>query len=126
MERDTRQMTERRKFLATLSGTLAAAATSAACRREPVDAPNVIAQPKVQWRMSTVWTMKLQIHQGTAQRLAKVVDETSGDRFKIEVFPGDQIIPSFECFEAASQALVGPVGPRGRGFRYGRPSAFGV
>ena len=89
---------DRRRFLATASGALAAAAAAAV-----VDAPNVIAQPKVQWRMSTTWTPALDVLQGAAQRLAKVVDEMSGGRFRIEVFPGGQIMPPFECFDATSQ-----------------------
>jgi TRAP-type mannitol/chloroaromatic compound transport system substrate-binding protein len=70
------------------------------------DAPNVIAQPKIQWRMSTAWTPSLDHLQGAAQRLAKIVDETSGGRFRIEVFPGGQIMPPFECFEAASRGTI--------------------
>ncbi len=94
-------MTDRRRFIATASGVMAAAAAAAV-----VDAPNVIAQPKVQWRMSTAWTAALDIHQGAARRLAKVVEETSGGRFRIEVFPGGQIMPPFECFDAASQGKI--------------------
>jgi TRAP-type mannitol/chloroaromatic compound transport system substrate-binding protein len=71
-----------------------------------VDAPNVIAQPKVQWRMSTTWTPALDVLQGAAQRLAKVVEEMSGGRFRIEVFPGGQIMPPFDCFDAASQGKI--------------------
>jgi TRAP-type mannitol/chloroaromatic compound transport system substrate-binding protein len=93
--------TERRRFLATASGAMAAAAAAAF-----VDAPNVIAQPKVQWRMSTAWTPALDHLQGAAQRLAKVVEETSGGRFRIEVYPGGQIMPPFECFAAASKGTI--------------------
>ena len=93
--------TERRRFLATASGAMAAVAAGAIA-----DAPNVIAQPKVQWRMSTAWTPALDHLQGAAQRLAKVVDETSGGRFRIEVFPGGQIMPPFGCFDAASQGTI--------------------
>jgi TRAP-type mannitol/chloroaromatic compound transport system substrate-binding protein len=94
-------MTERRRFLATASGAVAVVAAAAI-----VDAPNVIAQPKVQWRMSTAWTPALDVMQGAAQRLAKVVEETSGGRFRIEVFPGGQIMPPFDCFEAASKGTI--------------------
>jgi len=79
---------------------------AAAAAAAVVDAPNVIAQPKVQWRMSTAWTAALDIHQGAARRLATVVEETSGGRFRIEVFPGGQIMPPFECFDAASQGKI--------------------
>jgi TRAP-type mannitol/chloroaromatic compound transport system substrate-binding protein len=80
---------------------MAAVATAAI-----VDAPKVIAQPKVQWRMSTSWTATFDIVQGAAQRLVKVVEEMSGGRFRIEVFPGGQIIPPFDCFDAASQGKI--------------------
>ncbi len=94
-------MTERRRFIATASGAMAAAAAAAI-----VDAPHVIAQPKVQWRMSTTFTAVFDIHQGAAQRLAKIVEETSGGRFRIEVFPAGQIMQPFECFDAASQGTI--------------------
>jgi TRAP-type mannitol/chloroaromatic compound transport system substrate-binding protein len=81
----------------------AGAALAAASGAAMVDTPNVIAQPKVQWRMSTGWTAALDIVQGAAERLGKIVDEMSGGRFRIEVFPGGQIMPPFECFDAASK-----------------------
>jgi TRAP-type mannitol/chloroaromatic compound transport system substrate-binding protein len=93
--------TERRRFLATASGVMAAAATAAI-----VDAPNVIAQPKVQWRMSTAWPPVLDHLQGSAQQLAKIVEEMSGGRFRIEVFPGGQIVQPLDCFDAASKGTI--------------------
>jgi TRAP-type mannitol/chloroaromatic compound transport system substrate-binding protein len=94
-------MTERRRFIVTGSGALAAVAAAAI-----VDAPNVIAQPKVKWRMSTTWTPTLDILQGAAERLAKIVEEMSGGRFQIEVFPGGQIVGLLDCFEAASKGTI--------------------
>ena len=52
-------MTERRRFIATAGGVMAAAAAAAI-----VDAPHVIAQPKIQWRMSTAWTPALDVNSG--------------------------------------------------------------
>ena len=94
-------MTERRRFIVNACGAMVAAAAAAI-----VDAPNVIAQPKVQWRMSTAWTPALDHLQGAAQGLAKVVEETSGGRFRIEVYPGGQIMPPFDCFAAASRGAI--------------------
>jgi len=94
-------MTERRRFIATASGVMAAAAATAI-----IDAPSVIAQPKVQWRLSTAYPPVLDQLQGAAQRFAKVVEETSGGRFRIEVFPGGQIMQPFECFDAASKGTI--------------------
>jgi TRAP-type mannitol/chloroaromatic compound transport system substrate-binding protein len=94
-------MTERRRFLAAASGMVAAAAVTALA-----DAPSVIAQPKVQWRLSTAYPPVLDQLQGAALRMAKIVEETTGGRFRIEVFPGGQIMQPFECFEAASQGTI--------------------
>ena len=91
----------RRRFLVTAGGVLAAATATAY-----QGAPAVIAQPKVQWRMSTAWTPTFEIVQGAAHRLAQVVEEMTAGRFRIEVFPGGQIIPPFECFDAAAQGKV--------------------
>jgi len=93
--------TERRRFIATASGVVAAAAATAV-----VDAPVVIAQPKIQWRMSTAWPPQLDMLQGSAQRLAEVVEEMSAGRFRIQVFPGGQIMQPFECFEATSKGTI--------------------
>src|SRR5439155_24594213 len=94
-------MTERRRFIATASGAMAAVAAGAI-----VDAPSVIAQPKVQWRMSTAWPPVLDNLQGAARLLAKLVEEMSGGRFRIEVFAGGQIMPVFACFVAASKGSI--------------------
>src|SRR5207249_5903383 len=93
-------MTERRRFIATASGAMAAVAAGAV-----VDAPNVIAQPKIQWRMSTAWARSLDV-QRTAEQFAKVVEEISAGRLRIEVFPGGQIMPPFDCFDAASKGTI--------------------
>ena len=100
-------MTGRRRFLAKASGAVAAVTAATI-----LDAPNIIAQPKVQWRVSTAFPATLDILHGAAQRLAKIVEEMSGGRFRIEVFPGGQIMQPFECFDAASkgtiEAFMGP------------------
>jgi TRAP-type mannitol/chloroaromatic compound transport system substrate-binding protein len=92
---------KRRRFIVSASGALVAGGAAAV-----VDAPSVIAQPKVQWRMSTTWTPTLDILQGAAERLGKIVDEMSGGRFRIEVLPGGQIMPPFECFDATSKGTI--------------------
>ena len=93
--------TDRRKFLAKAGVAMAAVAATSL-----VDAPDVIAQPKVQWRMPTTWTPANDTLQGAALLLAKIVEETSGGRFRIEVFPSGQIVQPFECFDAASKGTI--------------------
>src|SRR5262245_57440610 len=98
--REDRSMIERRTFLAKASGVVVIGAAAV------VDAPHVVAQPKIQWRMSTTWTPALDMLQGAAQRLAKIVEERSGGRFRIEVFPGGQILPALDCFDATSRGTI--------------------
>jgi TRAP-type mannitol/chloroaromatic compound transport system substrate-binding protein len=93
-------MSGRRRFLIRAGGAMAAVAATA------VDVPRVIAQPKVKWRLSTAWPPALKVLQGSAHRLAKVVEEMSGGRFQIEVFAGDQIVKAFDSFEAASKGTI--------------------
>ena len=94
-------MTERRRFLAKASSAVVAFGAAAM-----VNVRNVIAQPKVRWRMSTAWPPTLDMLNGAAQRLANVVEEMSGGRFRIEVFPAGQIMTSLECFGAASRGTI--------------------
>jgi TRAP-type mannitol/chloroaromatic compound transport system substrate-binding protein len=56
--------------------------------------------------LSTAYPPALDVLNGAAQRLAQVVEETSGGRFRIEVFPGGQIMKPFECFDAASKGTI--------------------
>ena len=92
---------ERRRFLMKAGGVLAAAGATAV-----VDAPNVIAQQKYQWRMATSWPPALDILQGNAQRFAKMVEEMSGGRFKIQVYAAGELIPAFGVFDACSQGTL--------------------
>jgi TRAP-type mannitol/chloroaromatic compound transport system substrate-binding protein len=89
---------ERRRFIVKAGGVLVATGAAAI-----VEAPYVIAQPKVQWRMSTAFAPSLDMHLRAAQGFAKAVEEMSGGRFHIEVFPGGQIMPPLDCFDAASK-----------------------
>src|SRR5712691_1952752 len=92
---------ERRRFLVRAGGVLAAAGATAV-----IDAPNVIAQPKVQWRMATSWTPALGILQGNAHRFSRIVEEMSGARLKIQVFAAGELIPAFGVFDACSQGTL--------------------
>jgi TRAP-type mannitol/chloroaromatic compound transport system substrate-binding protein len=92
---------QRRRFIVRAGAVVAASGSVALA-----SAPNVIAQPKFQWRMPTTWTPALDVMQGAAQQVARVIGELSGGRLKIEVFPAGQIMPPLGCFDAASQGTV--------------------
>jgi TRAP-type mannitol/chloroaromatic compound transport system substrate-binding protein len=65
-----------RRFFAKASGAMAAVVAT-----NLIDSPDVIAQPKVQWRMSTAYPPTLDVQRSTSERLAQIVDETTGGRF---------------------------------------------
>jgi TRAP-type mannitol/chloroaromatic compound transport system substrate-binding protein len=92
---------ERRKFLVKAGGVLAAAGATAA-----VDAPHVIAQPKVQWRMVTTWPKGLATLHGAAVRFSEYVDSMTEGRLKIQVFAAGELIPALQAFDAVSQGTV--------------------
>ena len=92
---------ERRRFLVKAGGVLAAAGATAA-----ISAPNVIAQPKFQWRMVTTWPKGLATLHGAAVRVAEMVDSMSQGRLKIQVFAAGELIPAFGSFDAVSQGTV--------------------
>jgi len=92
---------QRRKFLVKAGGALVAAGAAST-----IDAPNVIAQPRIQWRMPTMWPPANDILLGNAQRFAKIVDEETGGRFKIQVFAGGELMPATGVFDACLQGTV--------------------
>jgi TRAP-type mannitol/chloroaromatic compound transport system substrate-binding protein len=92
---------ERRRFLVKAGGVLVAAGAATA-----VDAPNVIAQPKYQWRMPTYWSPANDVLLGNAQKYAKMAEEMSGGRLKIQVFAAGELMPAPGVFDACSQGTV--------------------
>ena len=90
-----------RRFFVKAGGALVAAGAAAV-----VDAPNVIAQPRVQWRMPTMWPPALDILQGNAQKFARIVDELTAGRVKIQVFASGELMPATGVFDACLQGTV--------------------
>ena len=94
---------KRRRFPRSSAGSGAVAAVNAAAL---IDAPNVIAQPKIQWRMSTAWPAGSRPDAGLGTAIGEVVEETSGGRFRIEVFPRRPDPAGLGRFDAASKGTV--------------------
>src|SRR5262249_28517762 len=92
---------ERRRFIVKTGGMVAAAAAATI-----VDAPNVIAQPKFQWRLSTTYPPSLDQLHGAAQRLGQGVAGSSSGRPRGEGFWRGQIGRAFDAFDAASKGTI--------------------
>ena len=69
-------------------------------------APQVIAAPKIRWRMPTAFPATLDVIHGSAHRLADLVSNMSGGQFQIEVFAAGEIVPALGVFEACSKGTV--------------------
>lgn len=93
---------ERRRFLVKAGGVLAAAGATAAV----VDAPNVIAQPKYRWRLSTSWPPKFHPPHTAAEMFAKMAEQMSGGRIHIDIYGAGELVPGLENFEAARQGTI--------------------
>lgn len=91
----------RRKFLKAAGVGTAATALAA---------PNVWAQPKsYRWKMVTTWPPGLPFYQvgnGSAEGMAKRIEEMSGGRIKIRVYAAGELVPAFETFDAVSKGTV--------------------
>jgi TRAP-type mannitol/chloroaromatic compound transport system substrate-binding protein len=92
---------KRRSFLTT-AGAVAVVAGAPTM----IDVPNVIAQPRFRWRMPTYWAPANDVLLGGAQQFARIVDEMSGGRLKIDVFAGGALMAPSDVFDACAQGSV--------------------
>ncbi len=61
-----------------------------------------LATPQYNWKMVTPWPVK-SMTALTGEYLAKAIESMSGNRIKIKVYHGGQLIPSHDCFDAVSE-----------------------
>jgi len=94
-------MRTRRKFLVKAGGMLVAAGAAAT-----IDAPSVIAQPKVQWRMPTLWAPANDVLMNNANFFARTVESLTGGRFVIKTFAAGELMPASGMFDACSNGSV--------------------
>jgi len=102
---------ERRDFLkktgVAAAAVVGAAISAPACKdRSEHDQKEVIAQKTYRWKMVTTWPPNLPVLQTGAERFAKRVGEISGERLKIQVFAGGELVPPLGVFDAVSQGTV--------------------
>ncbi|MCK5717315.1 MAG: TRAP transporter substrate-binding protein [Thiomargarita sp.] len=58
------------------------------------------------WKMVTTWPPNFPIFQTGVEEFAKNIEIMSGERLKIKVFAGGELIPSLQTFDAVSQGVV--------------------
>ena len=106
---------DRRRFVA--AGALGAAATVAGCgpgpgngrRNTGQQAPGVVTQPRIRWRLASSFPRSTKILYGGAERLAARVAELTEGRFEIETFEGGALVPALQVLDAVQGGSV-PIG----------------
>ena len=99
---------DRRKFLAA-TATAAGAGLVTACGAptgESGEAPAVITQPSITWRLASSFPRGLDTIFGAAEVLAERVAEMSDGRFRIRTYPAGEIVPGLQVMDAVQQGTV--------------------
>ena len=63
-------------------------------------------QETIKWKMATTWPPHFPMLGESADKIAQWVDEMSGERLKIEVYGGGELVPAMGTFDAVSQGTV--------------------
>ena len=94
----------KRRGLLGSAGVAAAAATTVAV---PLAAP-AIAQtmPEIRWRLTSGFPRPLETLFGAADMIGRVVGEMTDGKFRIQVFPAGEIVPTLGAFEAVQNGTV--------------------
>ena len=69
-------------------------------------APNIITGKSYQWKMVTTWPPNFPVLGEGCTRFAKLVEEMSGGRMKIEVYGGGELVPPLEAFNAVRSGVA--------------------
>jgi TRAP-type mannitol/chloroaromatic compound transport system substrate-binding protein len=89
---------KRRHFLQAAGGGLAAAAIT-----KPAIAQSM---PQLTWRLTSSFPKSLDTIYGAADVFAKAVTEATDSRFRIQTFPGGEIVPGLQALDAVSKGTV--------------------
>jgi TRAP-type mannitol/chloroaromatic compound transport system substrate-binding protein len=91
----------RRKFLkVAAAGGIGAAATGVA-------APAIAqSSPELKWRMTASWPKSLDALYGAAEHFSRYVAEATDNRFQIQLFAANEIVPALQATDAASSGTV--------------------
>src|SRR5215208_2478879 len=68
-------------------------------------APAVHAQSAVRWRLAHSFPKSLDTIYGTAETFAKLVEDMSGGKFKIQVFAAGEIVPALATLDGVQNGV---------------------
>ena len=77
------------------------------CGQQSAEQGAAVAQQKTyQWKMVTSWPKNFPGLGVAPEKFAKLVDEMSAGRLKVQVYGAGELVPGFEVFDAVSQGTV--------------------
>ncbi|HLS21700.1 MAG TPA: TRAP transporter substrate-binding protein [Paenalcaligenes sp.] len=79
--------------------------------------------PKLSWKMTSTYGPSLPALFTTAEMFVKMVEEASGGRFSIRLYPAGEIVPGFEVMDAVSNGTV-EMGQTASYYYYGKDPSF--
>ena len=101
---------DRRRFVGRALAGLAGAGAVAACGGGggggAGGGPAVHTAPSVSWRLASSFPRGLDAIFGASEVFAERVAAMTGDRFRIRVYPGGEIVPPFSVMDAVQQGTV--------------------
>ncbi|WP_431282853.1 TRAP transporter substrate-binding protein [Humitalea sp. 24SJ18S-53] len=62
--------------------------------------------PQVRWRMATAWPRSLETIYGSAEAFCRRVGQITEGRFEIRAFPGGELMPALQTFDAVQNGSV--------------------
>ncbi len=87
---------KRRTFLSQAAGVAAVAVAS----------PAIAQSGQVRWRMTTSWPKTLDTIHGSADLMSQRISQLTDGKFQISVFPGGELVPGTQAFDAVSNSTV--------------------
>jgi TRAP-type mannitol/chloroaromatic compound transport system substrate-binding protein len=101
---------KRREFLKVSATGAAAAAVATKAMAQSAQggaaAPAVVTSPELKWRMTSSFPKSLDTLYGASEVFAKYVAEMTDNKFQIQVFPANEIVPGLQALDATSNATV--------------------
>lgn len=99
---------KRREFVRTAAAGTVGGGILAGCGTEnsPGNAPAVQTSPRLNWRLASSFPRSSDIIYGAAELLSERVAALTNDRFRIRVYPGGELVPSFQVLDAVQQGTV--------------------
>jgi len=99
---------ERRDFMkkAGLGATAGALLTGCSNNAAEGGAAAVQTQPNLRWRLASSFTRSLDTIFGAAEVMADRVNQLTDGRFRIRVYPANELVPAFEVLESVQKSTV--------------------